>query len=387
MRINLIIPSFYPATIYGGPIFSTLNTCKSLSELDEVVIYVSTTNTNKNSKLDVEVNRWVKFNNCFFVKYYDETKIGKFSLTFFLNVWKDIKKSDVVHLQGIFSSPTPITLIYCFLLNKSILMSPRGSLNEWCLAQGSHFKKLWMKLFISPFTNYINWHATSETEKEDILKLFPASNVFVIPNGISLNSFSNVNFLKNDEYIHKYLGKVLQPSKIIVSMGRLHQVKGFDILINSFLEVLKIYPSAILLIAGKNAGEKGNLEILVHEHKMENSIYFVGEVSDQDKIDFFANADLFVLPSHSENFGNVYLESLAAGTPIVASKNTPWAEVEEADCGRWVDNSVAETASAMIEILDSNRDTMRKNSKNCAKKYDWENIAVQFKNVFNEMVI
>ena len=87
MKINLIIPSFYPATVYGGPIFSTLHACKSLSELDDVEVYVSTTNANRDSRLDVEKNNWVKFNDHFFVKYYNETLIGKFSLSFFLNVW------------------------------------------------------------------------------------------------------------------------------------------------------------------------------------------------------------------------------------------------------------------------------------------------------------
>lgn len=323
MKINLIIPSFYPATVYGGPIFSTLHTCESLSALEDVDVYVSTTNTNRDSKLDVEANNWVKFNENFYVKYYDETKIDKFSFSLFLNVWKDIKASDIVHVQGVFSTPTPVALIFSLIFRKPVIMSPRGSFCEWCLAQGSRFKKLWMTMVINPFGNHISWHATSEAEKEDILKLFPKSNVYVVPNGIELTSFSHVNTFEKNEYTAKYIGKELTPSKIIVSMGRLHKVKGFDILIESFVEVLKTYSDAILLIAGKDVGEKEKLEKIVKEHELENTVFFVGEVSDQDKIDFLGNADLFVLTSHTENFGNVYVESLAAGTPIVASKNTP----------------------------------------------------------------
>ena len=387
MKINLIIPSFYPATVYGGPIFSTLHTCEALSELDDVEVYVSTTNTNRDSKLDVEKNSWVKFNDNFFVKYYDETKIDKFSLSLFLNVWKDIKASDVVHVQGIFSTPTPVALCYAFLFRKPIIMSPRGSFCEWCLAQGSKFKKLWMKTVINPFGNHVHWHATSEAEKEDILKLFPKSQVHVVPNGTDLDSFSNVNTLDKTTYANKYIGKELTPSKIIVSMGRLHKVKGFDILIKSFIAVIKTHSDAILLIAGKDVGEKENLETLVREHGLENSIYFVGEVSDQDKIDFLGNADLFVLSSHTENFGNVYVESLAAGTPIVASTGTPWQEVEEANCGKWVENSVEETSSAILDMLEKDRKKMRVNARKLAQKYDWKNIAVQFKEVFDGMVV
>jgi len=386
MNINLIIPAFYPATVHGGPTFSTLHTCKSLSALDAVEIYVSTTNTNSDSKLDVEVNRWIKFNDSFFVKYYDETKLDKFSLSLFFNVWKDIRKADVIHLQGIFSTPIPIALIYALLFHRPILLSPRGSFCDWGLAQGSRFKSLWMKLLINPFGNYVNWHATSEAEKNDILKLFPGSKVYIVPNGVELNSFSKVNSFEKNMYTNKYTGNKSAPSKVIVSMGRLHKIKGFDILIESFEKVLKSYTSAILLIAGKDVGEQENLESLVQEKGLESSVYLVGEVSDQEKIDFLANADLFVLPSHTENFGNVFIESLAAGTPIVASTGTPWQEVENANCGKWVNNSVEDTAKAMIEILGNDRDQMRVNAQQLAKKYDWKNIAIQFEEIFNHLV-
>ena len=79
MIINVIIPSFYPAVIYGGPIFSTLNTCKELSKLDNIKINVSTTNTNMYSKLDVLTNKYLIFGDNLNVKYYNETIIGKFT--------------------------------------------------------------------------------------------------------------------------------------------------------------------------------------------------------------------------------------------------------------------------------------------------------------------
>ena len=91
------------------------------------------------------------------------------------------------------------------------------------------------------------------------------------------------------------------------------------------------------------------------------------------------------MPSHDENFGVVYIESLAAGTPIVASLNTPWQEVEAAECGKWVANTVEETSQAMLEILKKDRKQMRINSQALAEKYDWKNIAIQFKQLFEEI--
>jgi glycosyltransferase involved in cell wall biosynthesis len=70
----------------------------------------------------------------------------------------------------------------------------------------------------------------------------------------------------------------------------------------------------------------------------------------------------------------------------VASRNTPWAEVEEAQCGRWVDNTAEATAQAMVEILGRDREQMRGNAKRLAQKYDWKNIALEFKKLFEKML-
>ena len=184
MKINLIIPSFYPATVFGGPIFSTLHTCKELSKLDNININVSTTNTNMHDKLDVETNKDIRFEDNFYVKYYDETIINRFSFQLLINIWKDIEKSDIIHIQGIFDTPTPISLFYAKLFNKPVLLSPRGSLGIWCIGNGSKFKTIWLNYLLKPLVKNINWHATAQQEKDEILSIYPDAKVEIIPNGI-----------------------------------------------------------------------------------------------------------------------------------------------------------------------------------------------------------
>jgi len=220
----------------------------------------------------------------------------------------------------------------------------------------------------------------------EILSVFPNANVRVISNGIQLKEFEKFNAITQYDFIQKFANKTLDTEKIIISMGRLQKVKGFDILIDSFVKVLEKYPNAKLLIAGQDEGEKENLMKQIKDLNLIEKVFLVGQINGQDKVDFLVNADLFVLPSHNENFGIVYAESLAAGTPIVASKNTPWSEVEETDCGKWVNNTIDETMGAMIEMLGKDREEMRVNSKKLAEKYDWKNIAVEFKEVFEKMI-
>lgn len=386
MKINLIIPSFYPAVVYGGPIFSTLHTSQELAKLDNIEMYVSTTNANMTTKLDVEINEWQKFEDDFFVKYYNTTLKHTISVPMFLMMWQDIKKSDIVHIQSVYNGSTPFALLYSTIFKKQVLLSPRGQFGGWCFENGGKFKQLWLDLFIAPFQSLITWHATADQEKNEILMVFSDAKVEIVPNGIEYDVSQKYSVLSKLEYMNKIVGKELDAEKIVVSMGRLQKKKGFDILIDSFFKILANYPTAKLLIAGQDEGEEENLKEQISRLGLADKVFLTGAINGQEKIDFLANADLFVLPSHNENFGNVYVESLAAGTPIVASQQTPWSEVEEADCGRWVNNSVDETSQAILEMLEKDRETMRANSKALAKKYDRQNIALQFQNVFERMI-
>jgi len=387
LKINIIIPSFYPATVYGGPIFSSLHTSEELAKLDDMLVKVSTTNTNMYNKLDVKTNKWIKFQDNLFVKYYNETIIGKFSLQLYLNIWKDIKDADVVNIQAIFNTPVPISLFYAKLFNKPVILSPRGALCQWCIGQGNSFKKYWLKLFIKPFEKHLFWHATCDAEKEDILKWFPDADVSIVPNGVNVKMYDNYNKMNRTEYLKQYLGiDSKKCSHIVVSMSRLHAKKGFDILIKSFVKVLETDVNAMLIIAGPDEGEKDNLQKMIIDFNVQNTIFIIEPLKEQKKIDFLANADLFVLPSHNENFGNVYIESLASGTPIVASTSTPWQEVEEYDCGKWVENSVDSTHNAIVEMLKKDREDMRENAKKLAYKYDWKNIADELHKVYERIL-
>ena len=384
MNICMIIPSFYPATVYGGPIFSTLNTCKELVKIKGVNVYVSTTNASMKKRLDVEVNKYLKIKENFFVKYYNETVVNRLSIALLFGIAQDIRKSDIVHIQSIFSISTIVSLFFSIrYYDKPVVLSSRGQLGSWCLNQGSRFKGAWLKYFISPFAHKIVWHAASSKERNDILSIFPSVNAVVITNGVSLSTFNNSNELNSCDYIARYVHrKVNNVDKIVVSMGRLQKVKGFDILITAFSMVTKEYPNAYLLIAGPDESEGMKLKNLIVKLGMIDNVFLIGNIDGQSKVDFFANADLFVLPSHHENFGNVYVESLASGTPIIASHGTPWSEVEEFQCGQWVENNVDKVCGAMRDMLSRDKNELRDYSVSYAKKFDWSVIAGEFHKLF-----
>jgi glycosyltransferase involved in cell wall biosynthesis len=386
MKVCVIIPAFYPAIVYGGPIISTYHSYEELAKLG-VEVFVATTNANGKKKLEVKPNTPITFSDRFFVKYYDDTVIGMFSWRFVFSVWQDIKGCDLVRVEDIFSTYIPPSLFFARLFRKPVLISARGVLSKWSLRNKRVLaKKMWLALLIKPFLRFTWWHATSDNERREILELFPLARVVVIPNGVDVAQFGNARRLPGIEYLKKFAGIDRQPGKIVVSMGRLHKKKGFALLIEAFGGLVVDFGNATLLIAGEDDGERVNLENLIEQFDLKERVFLVGSLKGQEKAEFLAGANLFVLPSYSENFGNVYLEAMAAGLPIIASKGTPWEQVDRIGCGKWVDCTVDAVRSAMHDILAGDPNGMGTLAKDYAQKCDWSNIAKEFTSVFGMMM-
>lgn len=372
MKILFISPSYYPATYYGGPIISLYSLTQCLAKIG-IKVFVSSTNCNGKKKLDVVTNRYIQLNENLFTKYYSGGSESGFSVRMYLSLWKDFIGKDIIYLVSVFSPPTPLVIFLNYFFRKPMILSARGQLGEWCLNQGNSFKKLWLKVFISPVAKQIVWEATSLSEKEMITKVYPKARVEVIPPIINVEEFqvqsslvqgSTVQSFERDYSIYEKLtGKKFEGKKIIVSMGRLHKVKGFDILIeavelvrSSKLVVEKEMQSqdVVLLIAGEDFGEKQKLDWMIDKLGLNEKVFLVGKIEGAEKIEFLRNADLFALASHHENFGIVYAEALASGIPVIASSKTPWEEVEKYNCGKWVNNTPEAFAEATKEILRKN---------------------------------
>ena len=367
MRVALIIPSFYPAIVYGGSTFASYDLTKEAAN-NGVDIWVSTTNANGDCRLEKETNTYLEQDK-FKVKYYNEQVIKYFSASMLFGLWKDIKSADIVHLQAIFSYPTPLALLYSFLQNKKLLFSPRGSFSKWSFSKANLLKKTWINFLIKPFVKNITWHATSVKEQDEIKSLFPKAKVKTISDGTYVDSDCL------DKKTELYLA----------AMGRLHPVKGYDILIQALPEVLAKHPTIKLKIAGEDEGEKEHLLKLVQDLGLRNSVEFIGSVRGNAKTVFLQRAKCLVMPSHTENFGIVAVEAMAQGTPVIASKNTPWEAIEERKAGFWIDNESTIIAETIIRLLAEKEEELQKNASLLAKEYDWRHIAKQYQQVLEEL--
>lgn len=390
MRICVVVPSYYPALVYGGPIVSIHSVNKEIAS-SKVQVFVSTTNANGDRKLEVDTNKYIKFSDNYFVKYYNDTIVGRLSIPFVLSVWRDIKSTDLVRIEDIFSLYIPPALFYAALLKKPMVVSPRGVLSTWSLTNKRPLlKKIWLFLFFKPFLKDLWWHATSSAEAREIKAIDPLARVRVIPNGVDLVGFARERLVDRVGYLKKFDVRNLSSPWVLTAMGRIHEKKGLDILIKSLSRLCEQGLDAVLLIAGRDDGFQVFLEKLIGELCLWDRVYFVGEVVGDCKREFLSGSDLFVLPSHSENFGNVYLEALASGVPIVASSNTPWSGVEDAKCGRCVDNTVDEVSAAIQDMIEVMKDPdvkeqYRQSAVAYANQFSWTAVARSFDEYFTDV--
>jgi glycosyltransferase involved in cell wall biosynthesis len=113
---------------------------------------------------------------------------------------------------------------------------------------------------------------------------------------------------------------------------------------------------------------------------LDASVVFAGAVAGAQKAALYRDADLFVLPTFSENFGLVVAEALSYGVPVITTRGAPWADLETHGCGWWIDTGVEPLVAALraaTALTDSERQAMGERGRAYVQRYDWDAIAAQ----------
>jgi glycosyltransferase involved in cell wall biosynthesis len=335
MKVLHITPTFYPAQVYGGPIESTYQLCRSLASSGCDVRVLTTDANGPQEVLDVPTYREVQIAEGMRVRYCHRQIRDSVSITFLRLLPSYIHWADVVHLTAVYSFPTIPTLLSCRPLHKAVVWSLRGALQRWEGSSRVTTKALWERVcrVVAPEKTVL--HVTSQQEAVASLKRFPGVETVVIPNGIEIP----------EKVAHARGNGILR----LLYLGRLHPIKGLEILLLSCKRLNDVCDLTwSLTIAGD--GEPGYVQVLrarIDGLKLEERVKMIGAVNREAKQMLFENSDIVVVPSHTENFGMVVAEALAHGVPVIASKGTPWRRVEGMGCGLWVENDPESLAKAI----------------------------------------
>ena len=336
MRILHVVPSFYPAHYYGGPIRSTYELCRYLARLGCDVRVLTTDASGLEAVLDVEKDREVPFEEGFRVRYCRRRLRHSASPQLLRLLGQYIRWTDVVHLTGVYNFPTFPTLLECRLLKKPVVWSPRGALQRWEGSSRPILKAIWDSLwYYLADRDRLTLHCTSQQEAQETLVRVPNLRSSVIPNGVdippTLNRTEDLGSLR------------------LLYIGRLDPKKGIEAL----LRACSMMPGKNwqLAIAGWGTPSYvANLRRQVDSLGLHDQIEMMGEVLGDAKKRLFENSDVALVPSHTENFAMVVAEALAHAVPVIASRGTPWSKLELNRCGLWVDNDPATLADAILKI-------------------------------------
>lgn len=296
------------------------------------------------------------------------------------DVLKSVEHFDLVHIHALWHPALHRAARWAYRNRVPVVWSPHGMLAPWAMSHKRWKKWLpWHLYQKSDLRETTLFHATSEVEREWIAGFGFESPCVVVPLGTELPRMET------------------RPERgawrNILFVGRIYPVKNLDSLIRAFARVHSEFIGWRLLLVGPD--QSGHREELIaiaracglsvevqsmFTQDSEVDLVFTGALFDSEKEAVYRSADLFVLPSHSENFGGVVADALAYGVPCIVSDRTPWAELETEGCGLWIDNGVGSLESAlrhMMELPDSERESMGRRGRALAeRKYTWD-VAVQ----------
>lgn len=270
---------------------------------------------------------------------------------------------DIVHTHGLWRMPNVYTSP-----GARMVISPRGMLAPAALSFSASQKRVFLALFQrSALRSAAMFHATSEGECDDIRRFGLKQPVAVIPNGVDLPALAS-----------RANGRSRR--RLVLSLGRIHPVKGLPDLLRAWAGVEHLHPEWDLRIVGPDErGHAAELAALTRSLDLKR-VRIDPPVLGAERDAVMASADLFVLSSLSENFAMTVAESLAAGVPVISTKGAPWSGLVSERCGWWTEHGPEALAGALesaMTLPDAEREAMGARGRSWMERdFSWDRMAV-----------
>lgn len=388
MKILHLVPSI--AAVRGGTSIAVMEMVKGLRDIG-IDAEIVTTNDNGKTLLDVPLHRLIEYEVegkkvpvRFFPRFSPPIHAVRefaFSGSLTIWLWQHLRDYDLIHVHAIFSYPATIAMTIARQQNIPYVNSPHGLLCQWSLQQGAQKKHIYLNLLEK--ANLFGAkaiHVTARQEQVEIELLGWALKTVVLPLGLQISPA----IADARAQLHRMLD-IPSQVPILLFLSRIHPKKGVDYLIPA-LGKLRDRHFAFVLAGSGDPEYEAVLERLIQANHLGDRTFKLGFVTGINKNTCLQGADLYVLTSHSENFGVSVLEALAAGTPVLITKGVALAELVRSQQLGWVvDLDIDAIAAAIAQSLDQpqvNQQIGDRAAKYIAEHYTWNKIAVNLQQLY-----
>jgi glycosyltransferase involved in cell wall biosynthesis len=342
-----------------------------------VSVDVATTDDNGAGQLAVPLGRAVVQNGVNY--WFFRRQISFYTISQPLSRWlaAHVGDYDLIHIHGLFSFAATAGAFWAARRGIPYLVRPLGVLNTWGIRNRRPFlKRLSLGLIERRIlANAAAAHFTSEQEKSEAESVAPCTRSLVIPNPVATLEVDQKP--RTEALLSKH--PELAGKRVILFLSRLDPIKGLDLLLDGFVKIRVAFQDAALVVAGNgNASFVAGLREQAQRLGVQRDVIWAGFVEGEEKRAVFAAADVFVLPSYSENFGIAVVEAMASGLPVIVSDQVGiHHEVAQAKAGLVVRCDANSISGAVVRMLSDceARSQMARNAVLLAKKFSPEMVS------------
>ncbi|MHA1130255.1 MAG: glycosyltransferase family 4 protein [Candidatus Helarchaeota archaeon] len=390
MHILQITPYYPPAWSFGGPVRHVYELSKFLTKKGHNLTVFTTNKIGFNSTSN---QHYQKFGNIKVYRFPVHLHYKGYWVTPLLYRYLTRISPDLIHIHSYRNYQGDIAFLYSKLKNIPFVLTPHGSIRaeEEYNPNSSLFQvirgvydNLLGKRIIHAAKRLI---AVNETEIWHLLSLqAKKSKISIIPNGI------NITLFKKDEIKEKLFRKKFDINDpFILSVGRLHHIKGFEFLIKAFSQIHQKFHDLKLVIIGEDFGYKSYLINLIQKFKLDHSLILIDKVFKDFLVGAYSAAAVYIQPSKFEIFGMAALEAAACGTPIVVTKVGSFRNlVQNNKTGFTVDYNDILSLTKIISTLLNDSQLANQTSENARKhvvqNYAWNKIGAQIENLYQQVL-
>lgn len=288
--------------------------------------------------------------------------------------------ADILHMEALWRCPQLwMTNWKKQHLNSYIVCSPHGMLDPYIIQSQGKFKRIISRLFFQKSLEAVDcYHALCQKELEDIRAYGLKQPVAIIPNGINMPDTTK-KFERKDNKKH------------LLYLGRLHRKKGVDMLLKAMIQIKEDKPDLLEdwhvdLVGWDHENCQAELERIVREGHLEDSVTFHGGLFGDDKLRMYATSDAYVLPSHGEGLPMTILEAWSWKLPVVMTSKCNIPEGFESNAAIHINDTVGSVKQGLITLLSMSTDQRREIGLNgyqlVKEKFTWDASANKMRQLY-----